>query len=374
MYSATSAADYSRLAGTPFSSNRLRHLTVVVVGAGALGNEVARILGMLGARQVNIVDPDRVQTSNLPRSVFFWHHRAIGQNKATSLVEVARSWFPDTDWTAFPMEIADVGFQKIASADLIFSCVDSDLARLEIAYISTKLGVPVMDAGLGRQNFAHGRVTYFPGRKDSACYGCLLGPRKRRELLELWHATLRPCTPTAETGDQLVSTPTMASVVAALQVEDGLRNVFEQRETTSVKSHTLEIRLDPERWLGEFTTSVSADCPFHEPTRSKLIPLPHPQSTIRELLDSAASDHLLLDWPLCMEAKCLVCEHKWQPRLRLAAFRRYGSCPSCGSKTILEVETIRSMGRDSVLLDLPASALQLPVDHLYTVCLGDDKL
>jgi predicted RNA-binding Zn-ribbon protein involved in translation (DUF1610 family) len=74
-----------------------------------------------------------------------------------------------------------------------------------------------------------------------------------------------------------------------------------------------------------------------------------------------------------MESKCLACEHKWQPRLRLAGFRRYGSCPACGSKSILEIETIRTIGRNSPLLDIPVAALQLPENHLYTVHRDTDK-
>jgi adenylyltransferase/sulfurtransferase len=343
-------------------------LAVVVVGAGALGNEVARILGLLGTGRVTIVDPDTVEPSNLPRSTFFWANEAVGQNKASALVQAATSWFPDTQWVIESTEIADVGFQKIAQANLIFSCVDSDLARLEIAYISTKLGVPVMDGGLGRQNFAHGRVTYFPASRESACYGCLLSPRKRRELLEMWQATLRPCTPAAESGDQdLVSTPTMAAVTGALQVEFGLRMLFDIRDGKPAKSTTMEIRVDPERWINEFSSGVSVDCPFHEEDREMLYPQPSAECTVRQLLDGASADHLILDWPVCTRAKCLACEHNWEPRLRLAALRRHGQCPSCGSNNILEVETIREIGLDFPWIDTPLAALKLPMDHLYTV-------
>ncbi len=329
---------------------------------------------MLGTGRVLIVDPDTVQPSNLPRSVFFWDRAAIGENKAASLVRVAASWLPDTKWSALSTEIADVGFQKIVDADLIFSCVDSDLARLEIAYISTKLGVPVVDAGLGRQDFAHGRVTYFPAKRDSACFGCLLSPRKRRELLELWHATVRPCTPAAETeAGELVSTPTMASVVGALQVEFGLRNLFRENGAEPTQATTTEIRIDPDQWLRQFTTPVSADCPFHEIDPPRLAPLPRADCTVGELLDSISAKELVLDWPVCVEAKCLACERKWQPMLRLAALRRRGSCPGCGSKSILELETVRTIGRNSPLLNLPVTALQLPVDHLYRVRLRTSK-
>jgi molybdopterin-synthase adenylyltransferase len=124
-----SNVDYSKLSQTPFNSKLLRELAVIVVGAGALGNEVARILGLLGTGRVTVVDPDIVEASNLPRSTFFWDKDSAGQNKAKVLTKIASAWFTDTTWYAIPVEIADVGFQKIKASDLIFSCVDSDLAR-----------------------------------------------------------------------------------------------------------------------------------------------------------------------------------------------------------------------------------------------------
>jgi len=79
--SSPSHADYSKLNTTPFNSKHLRELAVIVVGAGALGNEVARILGLLGTGWVTIVDPDIVEPSNLPRSTFFRAKEAVGQKQ-----------------------------------------------------------------------------------------------------------------------------------------------------------------------------------------------------------------------------------------------------------------------------------------------------
>ncbi len=232
VYSETFPADYSRLEQTPFTRSRLRQLSCVVVGAGALGNEVARVLGLLGSLRVTVVDPDVVEASNLPRSIFFCGRETAGQNKAAALVAAAGRMFPETQWTAIGTEIADVGFQKLADANLLFSCVDSDLARLEMAYISARLRVPMVDGGLGRQNYSHGRVTYFPATANQACYGCMLSPTKRRELLELWQSTLRPCAPESDAGDsELVSTPTMAGIIGCIQVEFGLRSFYEGGRT-----------------------------------------------------------------------------------------------------------------------------------------------
>ena len=359
--------DYSRLEETVFGHPRVRGLTALVAGAGALGNEVVRILGLLGVARVLVVDPDVVEASNLPRSFFFWGREAVGKAKVSSLVDALTPHFPATLWKGLKCEIADVGFGRIAESGILFSCVDSDLARLEIAYISTKLDIAVVDGGLGTKNYSHGRISYFPGAKG-ACYGCMLSPRKRRELLQYWHATVRPCSAGDRLSEQeFPSTPTMASAVAAMQVEFGLRSLFGERSETTIESRSWEIRLHPKVSMTEFRTPVSERCPFHERGHQKMVGAPGPEVTIQEMLTSASADHLLLDWPICTKAECLSCHHEWVPMLRLATMRRQALCPVCGSGSVLEVETTRSIGRDSPFVHFPPSALGLPPDHLYTL-------
>lgn len=357
--------DYSRLEKTAFPRERMRQLHAVVIGAGAMGNETGRLLGLLGTGKVLVVDPDAVEVSNLTRSVFFAGGKSVGANKAAALVSAAQELFLDTEWSAMGTEIADVGFQRLTDASLLFSCVDSDLARLEIAYISRKLQLPVVDAGLGARNHSQGRVTYFPERRELACFSCMLTPRKRRELLEHWEATLRPCLPDDQGAEALSSTPTMAGIVAAMQVELGLRTFFDGASGTT-NSHSYEIQIHPKRKMKEFSIPVSVECPFHH-SDSDLLALPHENATFEELLDAAHAETVLLDWPICVLARCLDCNQEWHPLRRVAALRRSGTCPGCGSRHVLELQTIRSVGRDSAWLRQPPSALQLPADHLYFV-------
>jgi len=371
VYPETFAADYARLEKTTFTRDRMRQLRCAVIGAGALGNEVARLLGLLGAAEVLVVDPDAVEASNLPRSVFFAVAKSVGRNKAEALAATAQDLFRDTQWAAIPSEIADVGFQRLAGVSLFFSCVDSDLARLEIAYISRKLRIPVIDGGLGNRNYSRGRVTYFPAGPDYACFGCMLAPKRRRELLERWQANLRPCYPESADADPVLpSTPTMAAIVASLQVELGLRAFFDTQSDTikdrSSCSRSFEIEIHPARRLEEFSIPVSADCPFHQ-CDEILSALPAQNSTFEELFNNAGGEAVVLDWPICVEARCTECGHQWPPMLRLAALRRRGRCPACGSSQVLELEIIYAIGRDSPWRQKPPAALQLPADHLYSV-------
>ena len=54
-----------------FKQDRLRAANVMVVGCGALGNEVLKNLALFGVGHLVVVDFDVVEPSNLTRSILF---------------------------------------------------------------------------------------------------------------------------------------------------------------------------------------------------------------------------------------------------------------------------------------------------------------
>ena len=357
--------DYSRLERTIFNRENVSHLEVVVVGAGALGNEVVKALGLLGVARVLVIDPDCVRPSDLTRSLLFRKEDYAGRNKAVAMVEAAGPLFPGTEFVAIPAEIADVGFGRFAQASLLFSCVDNDLARLEMSYLGTKLGLPVADAGLGAPNYAHGRVSWYPGQ-GGACFGCKLTPGRRRELLNYWDAEVRSCSDALPDG-QRPSTPTMAAIVGSLEVELGLR----WRMENCRESVTFEVTLEGTPRSQFFRTPVSAECPFHE-SRDEVMVDAVGQATVAEILESVkapadGAPYLILDWPICCRARCSACCHEWAPMQRAAVIRRRAVCPACGSRSILEQESIRVIGHNSPWARKAPSALGLPEQHRFTI-------
>ncbi len=312
----------------------MAELGVMVVGAGALGNEVVWNLGVRRVGRVLCVDPDRVEASNLGLARMFTP-ASVGQAKASALAQAAAELFPQTNWEAFDGEIADLGWGRIEGSDLIFGCVDRDSARLEVARIGTRLGIPVCDGGLG----VCGRVSYFPSLADTACFGCRLTAARRRELLSSWRSQAFSCRePASETSR--VSTMDQVQTTAALQVELGL---------VGGEAMTTEIRPGG---VTRFAMSVSDSCPFHEERQEILQPLPErmtPDEVYR------------WEWPICLRAGCQNCKTEWRPLVRRARLR---ACPLCGSAEILALECVDRIEASS---PFTPEDIGLPEDHRYTV-------
>src|SRR5262249_21427597 len=143
---------------------------------------------------------------------------------------------------------------------------------------------------------------------------------------------------------------------------------FELQESSGKEflSWTFETSLGPHPETRRFSTPLSPHCPLHG-SRLELRPLPHAQASARELLDSAGMATVELDWAVCVRRGCLDCGTVGQPRRRVAWLRRYGACPQCRGRNILEKENLNCLDRDSAWAGAPLVDLGLPDRHLYTV-------
>ena len=54
-----------------WDQHRVAQARVLVVGAGALGNEILKLLALIGVGRVLVYDMDRIERSNLSRGVLF---------------------------------------------------------------------------------------------------------------------------------------------------------------------------------------------------------------------------------------------------------------------------------------------------------------
>src|SRR4051812_15233858 len=172
-------------------------LNALVVGAGALGNEVIKNLALLGVGRLAVLDRDRIEASNLTRSILFCTpdidaHIARGSCKAEFAAARAREINPDVQATAHVGEIGDFGSGWLRQADVVFSCLDNEMARLELSWVCNRHDKPLVDGGLGLINPSSGLVSLFPG-SAGPCYACRRSAARRRELLVELQGREDPC-------------------------------------------------------------------------------------------------------------------------------------------------------------------------------------
>ena len=190
--------------------SRIRDMSVAIAGAGAIGNELAKNLAMLGIGRQVIIDYDRVEESNLNRAIFF-REEDIGRNKAEVLAERLNEIYPLTETLAIGDRLEAIPLGVFIDSDAILSGLDNALSRIYLSQISRKYRIPLIDGGIiGSQVRVQ---TYIP--PDSPCPACALPPGNYGNLAGLRN----PCAPAAEEA-KVPSLPTSASLAASIQAQE----------------------------------------------------------------------------------------------------------------------------------------------------------
>jgi adenylyltransferase/sulfurtransferase len=100
----------------------------LVIGAGAVGTEVVKNLAMLGVREIDLVDFDKVSKSNLNRCVFFHPSQSDRVYKVDAIKEEVNAKWPDTILRTHAMSIQEAP-EEIWNTSLVIVAVDNNKAR-----------------------------------------------------------------------------------------------------------------------------------------------------------------------------------------------------------------------------------------------------
>lgn len=192
---------------------------VLMVGAGALGNEVGKNLVLSGFRRISIVDMDHVVGSNLNRCLFFSKEDATKKRaKAEVVAEGMRAINPDAAIDHFVGRIEDQPEGLFTEHDMVLGCLDNILARLHSNSHSYAAGRVYVDGGM--EGFV-GKVTVVRP-PDGACVQC--GMNKSHAKV----AGLRySCTgkDVVFHEPRLAAEITTTSIVSAVMVREALKQV-----------------------------------------------------------------------------------------------------------------------------------------------------
>ncbi|APW61096.1 HesA/MoeB/ThiF family protein [Paludisphaera borealis] len=304
---------------------RLAAAKVLVVGAGALGNEVIKNLALVGLGTIYVIDLDDVEPSNLSRSVLF---RAADGGLPKARVAARRAGEINPDVRFVPMRgdvLNDVGLGLFAEVDVVIGCLDNREARLWVNRQCWKTSTPWVDAGIQE---IQGVVKVFTP-PHSACYECAMTERDYQLL------NLRYSCPLLKRDEILAgkvpTAPTIASMMGALQVQEALKLLHDM----PVAGGSALVFNGVGNQFYTTKLPFRDDCLSHE-TYPEPIALPLGRgATVAALFDAARPAlsgplHLTLDRELVEAVECPRCggrEEVMRPRTRVR--QADAVCPKC---------------------------------------------
>ncbi len=324
----------------------VRNATVLVIGAGALGNEVIKNLTLMGIGNILIADFDTIEDSNLSRSVLF---RADdrGRRKVDAAADGVKGLNPDVKVKAWHGDINfEMGLGVFRHVDAIVGCLDNREARLSINRFSWAVNRPWVDGAIQE---LMGIVRVFrPG--EGACYECTLTD------LDYQIINLRYSCPLLARQNilqgKVPTTPTSASIVAAFQTQEALK-LLHNMEVQPGKALMIN-GLTNDIYMTEYP--IKAGCMSHT-MLEPIVELPDVTAagtTLAGLLAIARERLgpevvLEFDTELVVAMECGSCgqdEPIFQRMARL--YEDAAICPNCGAKREMRL-THRITGEEEFL-------------------------
>jgi molybdopterin/thiamine biosynthesis adenylyltransferase len=314
-----------------WDQKRLKNAKILVVGAGALGNEVIKNLALLGVGHLAIVDLDHIELSNLSRSVLF-RANDEGKPKAVIAAAAATAICPEVTTTAIVGNLmADVGLGWFRWADAVIGALDNREARLFVNQCCARLGKPWIDGGIEVLN---GVVRgYHP--PHTACYECGMSEVDWQILSQRRSCSLLARRAIAARG--VPTTPTTASIIGAIQVQEvvkvlhGLDNLLGAGflfEGLGHGSYRMDLPINPH-------------CSWHEPAAEvREMPWCADTTTLKTVRTQAYTDLGGLDAidlirEIAEALTCPTCNVStpcWQPLESLTV--AVAQCPQCAGERV----------------------------------------
>ncbi len=191
---------------------------VLVVGAGALGNEVLKNLALMNVGNILIVDFDTIEYANLCRSVLFREKDCSGnQRKCEVAAERIREINPNVNTKAIHGDIwLDVGLGVFRRMDVVIGCLDNRLARKFINQHCYRTGKTWIDGAI--ENLAGQLDVYKPW---TTCYECQLTEAENRIIQ--YRMGCPDVAMRNATNGKIPTTPISASIIGAMQVQEAIK-------------------------------------------------------------------------------------------------------------------------------------------------------
>jgi molybdopterin-synthase adenylyltransferase len=316
-----------------FDQQQISSTRALVVGAGAIGNEVLKNLALLGVGHLDICDLDTIEVHNLTRSVLF-RESDVGQSKAAVAARAVQDLLPEARVRAMHGDLGRMFVPSdLKSYTVVFSCLDNFEARLQLDALCFLAGVDVVSGAIDAR-YASVEIYPYRASRKTACYSCNLPLGAYQRVAERYS-----CGWLRRIGHVERKVPTTAitsSVAGALMVSWGLR----LGAATTFKGSQ---RLLHDTFTGEARSSElqkNSQCPSCSLIHSEVIslswdePLNFPSEFHSGAVEASSPTEVVFT------AVCQSCHLDVKPQVKPGSrVRDYSTdarlCPSCGSESVV---------------------------------------
>lgn len=123
---------------------RLKEGKVIIVGAGGLGSAVGLYLTAAGCGRLTLIDPDKVEMSNLNRQILYTEND-VGKKKADVARNILASRNSDIEIETVAASVtAGNAVNLLKGADVIVDCLDNFASRYVINQAAVSLNLPLI--------------------------------------------------------------------------------------------------------------------------------------------------------------------------------------------------------------------------------------
>lgn len=331
---------------------------VLVIGAGALGNEILKNLALLGVGNVFVADLDKVENSNLSRSVLF-REQDCGTPKSEVAVRRMKEIYPGVKAQAFTGNVVyDLGLGVYKWADVVIGGLDNREARVAINQSAARAGRVWIDGAIER---LEGVARVF-NPATGPCYECTMSEvdwkmlNARRSCALLTRQEMQ--------GGKVPTTPTTASVVAGIQCQEAIK-LLHGRETLNGQGFVFDGSTHQSYMV---SYKRKPDCPGHDAYEPWVpLPLKTSQTTAGDLLERARSELgpsavIEFNQELLEALYCEKCKDEQPFRSSLGKVTEaQGRCPTCGEHRVPKTfHTIGDRNEGADVLGLTLAQLGVP--------------
>jgi adenylyltransferase/sulfurtransferase len=355
---------FSRFRLIPWwDQKKLQAARVLVIGAGALGNEILKNLALLGFERIVAVDLDRIEESNLSRAILF-SSVDVGAFKAEAAARSLKKIAPTARVRPLVANVVqNCGLGLFAWSDLIIAGLDNREARLWINRCAWKMNRPWIDGAIeGINGVARAFVA-----GQAPCYECTLGETDWKLLEQRMSCNLLLREANAE--GKVATTPTISSIIAGIEVQEAVK-LLHGMPTLAGSGFVFE-GLHHTSYKVEYT--ANPDCMSHF-TFADIVELPQKSSelTLEDLRRRGAkdlgADRVVVEFSrdIVHELECPQCAARDERFVPVGSVRyEEGRCPNDGQMRV--VKTIHSYSGSESFGARKLDALGVPLYDVFSV-------